>query len=105
MYKSLAVFLAAVALCVIIAGCSTPSLSGLLGSATKYSSLVSENMADKGWTIPGDPIGFSTYCYDLANSIRDAASSSGDLATASAIDKALPPERELAKAFKVGGDW
>ena len=105
MYRGLAVFMAAVMLCVIIAGCSTPSLGSLLGKASAYSSLVSENMADRGWSVPGDPIGFSTYCYDLANSIRDAASSSGDLATASAIDKALPPERELAKAFKVGGDW
>ena len=105
MYRGLAVFMAAVMLCIIIVGCSTPSLSGLLGSATKYSSLISENMTDKGWSVPADPIGFSKYCYDLAQSIRDAASSSGDMATASAIDKALPDERELAKAFDVKGEW
>ena len=105
MYKGLALFMAAIMLCVCVAGCSTPSLVGLLESATKYSSLVSANMANKGWIVPADPIRFSDYCYDLGTSIKDAASASGDLATASAIDKALPDERELAKAFDVKGEW
>lgn len=105
MYKGLATFIAAVMLCIIITGCSTPSLVGLLGSATKYSSLISENMADKGWSVPGDPIGFSRYSYDLITSIKDAASSSGDTATVAAINKVMPSERELAKAFDVKGEW
>ena len=106
MRKSLIALFVVVALTFSVAGCGSSSISDWLTKATGYSQLVSYNMAEKGWTVPGDPIGFSNYCYDLVQSIRDAASSSGDVATVTAIDKASNKnKRELAEAFNVGGDW
>ena len=105
MRNTLYILLIIIFLTSIISGCSSPSISDWLGKATSYSQLVSYNMADRGWTVPGDPLGFSNYCYDLIQSIKEAAQAAGDKATVSAINKAGGSDRELAEAFNVGGDW